>query len=310
MQVARLLFFSIVLIIAASCHHKEQAVAEDTQMEVQTPVTVTGIQHTLLEEYVELNATSTWLQSSFIKASANGYLKSVNLKIGQHVNAGQLAFTLKTKEAHALGNMINALDSSFRFSGMIRITSSVNGYVQELNHQPGDYVQDGEQLAVISDAADFGFLLNLPYELRRVVSIGQSLDILLPDGTRLKGVISSVLPNVDTFSQTLAVMLRVNAGTMIPQNLVAKVRITKTALKDVPSLPKEAVLTDEAQTNFWVMKMIDTVTAVKVPVIKGMQTGDRVEIISPGFAATDKILLTGNYGLPDTAKVKIISSVQ
>jgi hypothetical protein len=56
------------------------------------------------------------------------------------------------------------------------------------------------------------------------------------------------------------------------------------------------------------MKMLDSVTAVKIPVIKGMETADRVEIIRPQFQLTDRILLSGNYGLPDTAKVKILKS--
>jgi hypothetical protein len=56
------------------------------------------------------------------------------------------------------------------------------------------------------------------------------------------------------------------------------------------------------------MKMIDSVTAVKVPIIKGMETADRVEILRPQFQTGDKILLTGNYGLADTARVKIVKS--
>ncbi len=53
------------------------------------------------------------------------------------------------------------------------------------------------------------------------------------------------------------------------------------------------------------MKMTDSVTAVRVPVIKGLETSDKVEIVSPGLKPSDLILLTGNYGLPDTAKVII-----
>jgi hypothetical protein len=53
------------------------------------------------------------------------------------------------------------------------------------------------------------------------------------------------------------------------------------------------------------MKLIDSATAVKVPVKKGMETKDRVEILSPVFSADARILVTGNYGLPDTAKVKV-----
>jgi hypothetical protein len=132
------------------------------------------------------------------------------------------------------------------------------------------------------------------------------MDVALPDGTHLKGVVSNMLPNIDSVSQTQAVMIKVNTAGNIPQNLIAKVRIIKNARSGVPSLPKEAVLTDEAQSNFWVMKMIDSVTAVKVPVIKGLEADNRVEIVRPIFSPSDKILLSGNYGLPDTVKVKIV----
>jgi hypothetical protein len=54
------------------------------------------------------------------------------------------------------------------------------------------------------------------------------------------------------------------------------------------------------------MKVIDSATAVKVPVTKGIETNDRVEIASPEFSANDRFLLTGNYGLADTAKIKIV----
>jgi hypothetical protein len=37
-----------------------------------------------------------------------------------------------------------------------------------------------------------------------------------------------------------------------------------------------------------------------------MESGDRVEILSPRLLSSDKILLTGNYGLADTAKVAIL----
>jgi uncharacterized NAD(P)/FAD-binding protein YdhS len=62
-------------------------------------------------------------------------------------------------------------------------------------------------------------------------------------------------------------------------------------------------LSNETLSEFWVMKMIDDTTAVKVPVKKGIETGDRVEILSPDFSPEDKILLSGNYGLADTALV-------
>lgn len=297
-----------LLLLLFSCKSKEASSDEEevAPEEVRTPVTVTSVETAELNDYVELNATSSFQQSNFIKASANGYLTAVNVKIGQTVHAGQQAFTLQTKEAHALGNTINKLDPSFHFSGVINIKASASGYIQALDHQVGDYVQDGEQLAVLADSRSFGFILNLPVEYRHYVTMGKTVQVDLPDGTHLNGVISNIMPNVDSVSQTQNVLVKVSSSTTIPQNLIAKIRIVKSQKSNAVSLPKAAVLTDEAQSNFWIMKMIDSITAVKIPVVKGMETTERVEIIRPQFSPDDKILLTGNYGLPDTAKVKIV----
>lgn len=301
-----------VSILAVACHGKEAAATEEPAApeEARIPVTVTTIETVPLEDFVELNATSSFLQSNVIKATTNGYIKAIKIRLGKPVIAGQLAFTLKTKEAEALGNTINKLDPSFHFSGLLHIKTTTGGFVQEVNHQVGDYVQDGEPLAVVSDSKSFGFVLNLPYELRRYVRSNSTLDVVLPDDTHLRGTVASFLPTIDSLSQTQGVLIRVNTATPIPQNLIAKVRIQRLGKTGAPSLPKEAVLADEAQTNFWVMKLIDSTTAVKVPILKGVETGGRVEVLRPQFSTGDKILLSGNYGLPDTANVKIANEAE
>lgn len=290
-----------------SCKQGEKTKEEAaTPGEVETPVTVTGISTEPLAEYIELNASSSFLQKNYIKANANGYLQSNFTQPGQYVNRGQVLFTIKTKEAQSIGNAVNQLDSSFRFSGTNAIKAGGKGFITQLNHQAGDYVQDGEQLAVISDLNSFAFLLDLPYELRPYMQNKKTVELMLPDGEKLTGTVSGSLPSVDPASQTQSIFIKVNAGHPIPENLIAKVRITKSLKNNSVSLPKTSVLTDETQSECWIMKMIDSNTAVKVVVTKGIETAERIEILSPPLSARDKILLTGNYGLADTAKVKII----
>jgi len=295
-----------------SCHHAStEKEEEETAPElVQTPVTTTSVSSEPLTEYAELNATSVFQQDNIIKSNIIGYIKSMNVKVGQYVAAGQILFVLKTKEAESLGSTINALDSSYHFSGVSKIATPESGYVTELPHQLGDYVQDGEQLAVISNANSFGFILNLPYELHRYVVANKAVDVILPDSTRLEGVVASFMPIIDSVSQTQQVLIKVSSPSRIPENLIAKVRILKIQRTHTISLPKQAVLSNDAKTSFWVMEMIDSATAVKVPVTKGIETNDRIEILKPQFSVNDKILLTGNYGLPDTAKVKVVDGEQ
>ena len=144
------LFSVIILLLIASCTNKA-ANTEESAEPVQTPVTVTRVVREPMEEFIELNATSTYLLKNYLKANANGYLQSANVMPGQFVKAGQTLFTIKTKEAESIGNAVNKLDSSFKFSGTIAIKAGAGGFISQLNHQSGDYVQDGEQLAVITD---------------------------------------------------------------------------------------------------------------------------------------------------------------
>lgn len=301
-------FMALILTSLVSCQSKPAEPAEEDvpAADVQTPVTVTTVGQDALTDFTDLNARSVYLLKSFVKANINGYLRQVNVQPGKYVNRGQLLFSLETKEARSIGNSINVLDSTFRFSGLGRIKATQSGFVSQLNHQQGDYVQDGEQLAIITDKNSFVFLMQLPYEMRAGVKERQPVDLTLPDGEKLRGEVTLSMPTVDTLSQTQGILIKVNPTHNIPENLVARARLVKTSSAHAQSLPKSAVLSNETQTEFYVMKLINPTTAVKIPVKKGIETTDRTEILSPRFAAGDKIVVTGNYGLADTARVKIV----
>ncbi|MEO6905187.1 MAG: efflux RND transporter periplasmic adaptor subunit [Ginsengibacter sp.] len=292
----------VCLLLLGSCKTKDTTTS-DTAVEIRVPVTVTSITFEPLKEYIELNATSTFLQQNFIKSNLNGYIKKAHIKFGDYVHRGQILFVLKTKEAEAIGNSVNKLDSNFNFSGVNVIRADASGYVMQISHQAGDYVQDGEQLATINDSKSFVFVMNVPYEYKPYISTGTNVELALPDGEKLLGTIKPSLPIMDSVSQTQAVSVSVNSSHPIPVNLVAKVKLLKESKTSAETLDKKAVLSDETQTNFWVMKMINDSTAIKVDIKTGIESGDKVEIISPQFQPMDKILLTGNYGLEDTAKV-------
>jgi multidrug efflux pump subunit AcrA (membrane-fusion protein) len=300
------LFAASLLICACSGGDKAAGGEEEAAVKSQTPVTITAVSSGALADSISLNATSQFMQKSYVKANAIGYIQQVNIKPGQYVNKGQLLFTIKTKEAQSIGNAINILDTTFKFSGVNRIKASSSGYVTQLMHQTGDYVQDGDQLAIISDKGSFAFLLQLPYELRGVLARNQQLVLTLPDGQRLNGKVSATMPTVDSLSQTQGIVIKVNSAQPLPENLIAKARLIRYAKSNAVTLPKSSVLANETQTEFWVMKLTNDTTAIKIPVKKGLETEDKIEILSPTFAPADRIVVTGNYGLADTAKVKIV----
>jgi multidrug efflux pump subunit AcrA (membrane-fusion protein) len=275
-------------------------------IEGRVPVTTTHPGKSTLVEGIELNATSTFLLKTLVKSNTNGYLKEVNVQLGDKISKGDKMFIVRSKEAENLGNTISRLDTSLKFSGLINILSNGNGYITRLDYEAGDYVQDGETIAEISDLNSLVFLLELPYELTSFLPKNKTVVLNLPDGKKLSGTITKPLPVVDAVSQTQKYVIKVYQANAIPENLIAKVTFIKNQKNSAISLPKEAIVTNETQSEFWIMKMTDSITAIKVAVTKGIETSARVEILSPKLKPSDVILLTGNYGLPDTASVSII----
>ena len=290
-----------------SCNHKDKddEDTKDANIRVKTPVSITNPTKENISESITLNATSSFLKKNNIKSSANGYIKTVEVVIGQEVKAGQLLFTLQTKEAAAYKNL-NIKDTSLLFSGMITLKATTDGVISSIAHFAGEYVQDGDQLCTISDRNSLVFLLSVPYELNKFIRINDLCTINLPDSNEIKARIDSRLSEMDAASQMENYMIKPLSYSPIPENLLATVSIIKSKKENTIVLPKEAVLSNETQTNYWIMKLLNDTTAIKILVHTGIHDKHKIEILSPELSQTDKVLTTGNYGLPDTATVHVI----
>ncbi|MBP1164486.1 multidrug efflux pump subunit AcrA (membrane-fusion protein) [Chryseobacterium sp. PvR013] len=303
----KLFYLLLVSVFTFSCKKNVTVAAEEAkpEMKPKTEVNVAYPSDTIrLSNTITLNATATYLLKSDAKANSTGYITHMTIRLGDRISKGSVLFGLQTKEARALGNTINKLDKSFRFSGTTTVVSPATGYVVMLNHQIGDYVQDGEILATITDASSFGFVVDVPYEYLQLIKTQNSLSVKLPDGNSLPAKVAKVMPSVDAVSQTVKVLLQIAKSSTIPENLIGTVTLSKSTVYGL-SVPKMAVLSDETQSSFWVMKMINDTTAIKTPVVKGTETDQYIQIKSGNITTKDKVITSGNFGLRDTATVKI-----
>ena len=297
-----LIFLSLALSFLTGCGVNKEK--EEEKAVSITPVTYTGIQVQPMLETMELNAVTSFLKKNIVKSTAIGVVESIEINLGDRVEKGQPLFMLKTKEAIAISET-GTPDSSLRFRGTVQIKASKTGVITSLTHQKGDYVQDGDELAVISEQSSLVFLLEAPYELHNYLTKSKSVDIQLSDHRVIKGIISSNLAQMNIASQTENFILKPQTSDPLPENLIARIKLVKSSKTNATVLPKAAVLSNETQTLFWVMKLVNDTLAVKVPIVKGIENSGNIEILEPKFTETDRIVLTGNYGLSDSARVSI-----
>jgi multidrug efflux pump subunit AcrA (membrane-fusion protein) len=300
------LFLSLItgiITVSISCNHTAPASKQET--EVKTPVTIVPIAFKSVTSAVDLPAVTTFMNKNIIRATTTGIIEKLFINPGDFITTDQMLFTIRTREAMALNKTVGS-DTSLTFKGLINITSHKEGIISSISYQKGDFVLEGDELAVVSEQNSLVFILEVPFELDRYVGNNRKCSIMLPGNKQIKGTITGKLPEMNMQSQTVRYIVKPTAAGRLPGNLIASINLVKSTNDKALVLPKKAVLGDETQTEFWVMKLINDSTAIKVIVRKGFENNDEVEITQPEFLASDRIVLTGNYGLSDTARISII----
>lgn len=290
----------LVMVVAVGCKQVTNKSEQESRQSI--PVTVSMVSTGQINSYLELSATSSFLFKATIKTPVTGYIDNIHVNQGDAIEKNQLLFTVRTKEASALlGDTIKNL----AFSGIVKVKAVAGGFISSIEHPQGDYVAEGDQFCQVAIPESFAFILDVPFELSRYVKPGTYCNIILPDNTSLKGIIKSRFSSMAASSQTERFILKLVEPKNLPENLTAKIQLLKETVKAATSLPKASILTNETMQEFWVMKLINDSMAIKVPVLTGISEGNNVQIIRPVFNDSDLFLDSGNFGLGDTAYVKV-----
>jgi multidrug efflux pump subunit AcrA (membrane-fusion protein) len=290
---------SILLIALTSCGKKD---SEETETPLKgVEVTAGNPVTTKMNEYLDLNANTFFLSQEIVRATFPGFILKTDKNLGDHVKKGELLFTIKTKEASAsdsiyLGN---------QFNGKVNIYARSNGILTELSYQTGDYVTESDRLALIVDPSSLRIMLNVPFQYSNNVSGSDSYLIKLPDKKEFSAKVVKKLPSIDAVNQTQSFILEPNSTINVPANLNLIVKIPLKTLVNAVALPKSAVITNETESEFWVMKIINDSTAVKFDIKKGIETDSLVQIKEPVLSVNDRFVTEGAYGLPDTVNIMI-----
>jgi len=267
-----------------------------------TPVKIIQPEKMNLTDCVTLNANTIFLKKEIVRATFQGFIEKTYKNIGDQVSNGDLLFRINTKESAADTNLQIILGDK-TFKGLINIKAKSNGVLTELNYNTGDFVSDGEEIAVISNPSSLRIELNVPYQYAGKININTLCKVFLPNDKIVNAFIQKIIPQVDPAAQTQSYILEMKQSENLPENLNVNAQIPIRTVKDAIVLPQSAVMSNETLDKFWIMKLINDTTAVRNDITKGIENDNFVQVLKPGLNMTDRIISDGAYGLPDTAKV-------
>ncbi len=279
-----------------SCKQNSTVIEEKTQ---PPTVSFTHLVQGNISETQTLNGQVVYLNETTLTSPISGYVVSVKATIGKQVKQGDLLFEIQTKESAVLHQSNSA-------SGIVKIHATVSGIVTALPiNEAGVYVSEGNDLATIIKNSDMVIQVNTPYEYSQQLVSQKTIEIELPNHQKVSAIFNRAMPFIDPTSQTQQLYYKLNKTVILPENMNVTALFCKAQHCKTLLLPKTAILTNETQNHFWVMKIVGDTMAIKIPVETGLESNDTVEIIRPILQLTDKIIDKGAYGLPDSTRVKL-----
>ena len=293
-----ILGISLILLIAG-CHNVQQKEVLTTPKAI---VEAVSFKSGTISEEINFQAQSGYQLKNIVLAPIDCYIQKAYVMPGDKVQTGQVLYDIVTKERKATEHL---KDTIYNNLGSIQIKANSAGFVSSMVTQTGDFVSAGNKMCEISNVSSLVFTLQVPFEYNSLIKTGATCQIALPDGNNLQGTVKNELGQMSLNGQTRQYLVKPHTNIFIPENLLATVNVTTNKIESPQILPVACLITDEMMQNFWVMKLINDSTAVKVDVTLGLKNKAEVEIANPKFNQTDQILSSGNYGLPDTALVKV-----
>ena len=183
----------------------------------------------------------------------------------------------------------NALD------GKVAVRAPRPGTVLEGHANPGEYVEAGQELFVVSDLSEVWVWAALKDADLAAVSAAGNADAIVegPAGIIASGSVDLVSGTVSEQTRTARarVVVANPRGTLRPGMFVT-VRIAEANAGAAVAVPKIAVLADEGRTFVFVHREGDY--WVRRPVSLGRRSGDLVEIVA-GLAPGQRIIADGSF---------------
>lgn len=279
-----------------------QAATNDEIIIPKASVKITTLAIGNIEDQLVLNGKTVFLKKNDVVSPIPGYITAVKVKFGDKVQEGTVLFEIQTRENKAMQQSGNS-GNDF---GKIAVLATTSGIINEpITLGVGAYVTEGSRLCTLADNKDLLVLVNVPYEYHQLIKQGTLCKLFLPDNSQLDGSVFQIRPFISEISQTQEVLIKIKGNRQLPENMNLTASFLKAGKADIKLLPKKAILTNETQNEFWVMKIVHDSLAVIVPVETGIKNDSLVEITSLGLNPGDIVVLEGGYGLPDSSIVNI-----
>lgn len=188
-----------------------------------------------------------------------------------------------------------------------QVTSPITGTVLECNVTEGAVLSQSTPFVMIN-LDQVKIEVNISEQMASYVKPGSSVEITVSAISEepFTGTVATVAPGADsdgTYPVTITVD---NSDGMLKSGMFSEVTFIKNSSEDSIVIDRSALLTKSGETYVYIN---DNGTAKKMSVVTGIDTGDKIQIVS-GLEEGMSIVTTGNSYLKDGDALHIVNSLE
>ena len=261
-----------------------------------------------------------------IRAPFTGTLTSLRAVVGERVGAGQIIGSIVSQPSQAAVTgaqaMLSAASTPTERSDAARAVTLArqnlvatplrvprSGIIVSRGASQGDLMTQGDSIVSIAAAGSIAFIARIAQNDLAHVRPGQHATIVLPGGASpADGIVRGLLPADSSGGMTVPVRIDLQgsplaAGAPVQPGLFGTARIIVGAHAQVATVPAAAVLRDDISGVSSIALVSADGKAHWVTVTTGASEGDRVEITAPQLARGQRVIVSGQVGLPEGSRV-------
>lgn len=190
------------------------------------------------------------------------------------------------------------------------IRSPIDGVITDRPLYPGEMAAAGTPLLTVMDLSSIIAKAHIPQADAALLRMGDSGTMTVPGiDEPIKGAITVVSPALDPNSTTVEIWLEAkNPKHELKPGTSVKLALTAKTVNDALVVPASAVIAEADGTSAVMIAGVDG-RAHQKAVKTGIRQGDDVQIVE-GLNATDRVVASGAYGLPDNSKIKVEAAME
>jgi HlyD family secretion protein len=189
--------------------------------------------------------------------------------------------------------------------GYSEIRSPINGVVTDRPLYAGEMAAAGIALLTVMDISSVIAKAHIPQNDAAALKAGDKGSMTVPGiEEAIDGEVTVVSPALDPNSTTVEVWLEAkNPKQVLKPGTSVQLSMTAQTVNDALVIPANSLITAPDGTTAVMLAGPDG-RAHQKSVKLGIRNGDEVQIVE-GLTSTDKVVVSGAYGLPDRTKIKV-----